>query len=782
MEFELDGKKITLEKGSTILEAALKEGKFIPHFCYHKKLSIAANCRMCLVEVEKSPKPVASCATPITDGMKVYTTSKMAIEAQKGVMEFLLINHPLDCPVCDQGGECRLQDLAVGYGRVESRFEEEKRAVTNKDMGPLISTEMTRCIHCSRCVRFSAEIAGEQEIGMNYRNNHVEVMPFIGKTVNSELSGNVIDLCPVGALTSKPYRHKHRSWELSRRKTISPHDGLGSNLLVQVDKYHKVVRVLPYENENLNECWISDRDRFSYEGLYHEDRILYPMIKYDNQWMKVDWNTALNYVAESLLRIKKEYSTNDIGVLANSISTTEELFLLQKLMRQLDINNIDYRLAQSDLYISPEDENKIRYIGGNINSILDCKSILLIGCLIRSEQPLLALKIRQAVKNGAELSSINVLKQDFLCQIENENNVVIDPREITNFLAQILKVLDPNNQEIDFSEVTPSNESKKIANSLTKESGLILLGEIAKSHPQYSLIQQLVQAISNITNIKIGFLSGSANEVGAQLVGCVPYKGFLNNKVKSGMDVMQMLTNPRKGYVLFNTELERDVYNSSLALAALKNAKSVTVISPYINEHIREYADVILPITPFTETAGSYINMQGDWQKFNGVTTPLGDSKPGWKVIRVLANILNLNGFDYDSIDGVREEISSLNENKDHLNNHISINKIKITTPELQNLVRVGTKGYYNTDSIVRRASSLQQTVLNNQTNVSINNQLHKDLQHNSTINVEQGSMVASFEVKADNIVAPNSVGLNMDKNTVGFAGLFDEIKIKSLD
>ena len=780
MEFELDGKKIILDKPSTILEVALKEGKFIPHFCYHKKLSIAANCRMCLVEVEKSAKPVASCATPITEGMKVYTSSKMAIEAQKGVMEFLLINHPLDCPVCDQGGECRLQDLAVGYGRGDSRYEEEKRAVTNKDMGPLISTEMTRCIHCSRCVRFSDEIAGEQEIGMNYRNNHVEVMSFIGKTVNSELSGNVIDLCPVGALTSKPYRHKYRSWELSRRKTISPHDGMGSNLQVQVDKYHKVVRVLPFENESLNECWISDRDRFSYEGLYHEERIEYPMIKYDNQWIKVEWETVIKYVSDSLQRIINEYSENDIGVLANSISTTEELFLLQKLMRQLNINNIDTRLAQSDLIVNPQDVNKVRYVGGKINDILQVKSLLLVGSLIRSEQPLLAHKIRQAVKRGLELNSINVLKQDFLCVVKND--VILDPREITEFLGNILKVLDPDNKVVDLLELTPSIQAQNIATSLKNESSLILLGEIAKSHPQYSVIQQLVQAIANITNSKIGFLAGSANEVGAQLVGAVPYKGFLNEKVKSGLDVMQMLVKPRKSYVLFNTELEYDAYNSSLAMHALKNAKSVIVFSAFINDNIRQYADVILPITPFTETAGSYINMQGDWQKFNAVTTPLGDSKPGWKVLRVLANTLGMTGFDYNSIDDVRNDLSLLNDCNDSLDNNVTINKIKIVPATLHGLIRVGVKGYYNTDSIVRRANSLQQTVLGKQPTLCVNNKLYQEINNNDHLMVEQRNISANFNTNVNDIVCSKSVLLAANQNTVGFAGLFDDIELKSLD
>jgi NADH-quinone oxidoreductase subunit G len=387
IELELDGKHVSAESGASILEVAIKEGKYIPHFCYHKKLSIAANCRMCLVEVEKSAKPLPACSTPVTEGMKIHTCSKLAVEAQKGVMEFLLINHPLDCPICDQGGECQLQDLAVGYGRSHSRFEEEKRAVTNKDLGPLVSTQMTRCIHCSRCVRFTDEIAGYQELGMSYRNNHVEVMPFIGKTVDSELSGNIIDICPVGALTSKPFRHSARTWELSRRKSISAHDSLGSNLVVQVDKYHKVVRVLPHENEELNECWISDRDRFSYEGLYHQDRVTKPMIKQNNEWLEVGWETAIDYVAKSINGIKIDHGADQIGVIASPTSTVEELYLLQKLMRKLEIYNLDSRLTQNDFALDGK-QSGVSFLGSDLNDFLNSKSVLVVGSIIRSEQPL----------------------------------------------------------------------------------------------------------------------------------------------------------------------------------------------------------------------------------------------------------------------------------------------------------------------------------------------------------------------------------------------------------
>src|SRR6185437_12763922 len=598
IEFELDGKQVSAPAGSNILEVALKEGRYIPHFCYHKKLSIAANCRMCLVEVEKAPKPLPACATPITEGMKIQTCSKLAAEAQKGVMEFLLINHPLDCPICDQGGECQLQDLAVGYGRSEARFEEEKRAVSNKDLGSLVSTEMTRCIHCSRCIRFTDEIAGFQELGMSYRNNHVEVMPFIGKTVNSELSGNIIDICPVGALTSKPFRNQYRSWELSRRKSIAPHDGLGSNIIVQVDKYHKVVRVLPLENEEINECWLSDRDRFSYEGLYHEERNTTPMIKQDGKWINTDWETAILYAAKSINGVKQDHGSDAIGVLASSISTTEELYLLQKLMRGIGVNNIDSRLAGSDFSL----DGKISgtpSLGAKITDFIASKSMLLIGSVLREEQPLIASKIRTAVKKGTELNVINVLKDDLLCDVKNQ--LMVDPREVVYTLAQVAKAAGVNLPNLDLRAVDISVEATNIAESLSNGNGYIVLGNVAKSLPDYSKVLVLAEAIAKKVNARFGQFAGLANEVGADLVGFVPYKGEFNLKVeKQGLNAMQMLQNPRRAYVLLNTELEYVAYNSAQALSALKQADTVVVLSPFISEEMKNYADVILPITPFT--------------------------------------------------------------------------------------------------------------------------------------------------------------------------------------
>lgn len=774
IELELDGKKVTAEPGSTILEVALGEGKYIPHFCYHKKLSIAANCRMCLVEVEKAPKPLPACATPISEGMKVSTCSKLAAEAQKGVMEFLLINHPLDCPICDQGGECQLQDLAVGYGRSDTRFEEEKRAVTNKDLGSLVSTEMTRCIHCSRCVRFTDEIAGFQELGMSYRNNHVEVMPFIGKTVDSELSGNIIDICPVGALTSKPFRNQYRSWELSRRKSIAPHDGLGSNIIVQVDKYHKVVRVLPLENEDINECWLSDRDRFSYEGLYHEERITDPMIKQDGKWVKTDWQTAIAYAAKSIDGVKTDHGANQIGVLSSSSSTTEELYLLQKLMRELGINNIDHRLSQSDFALDGNTVGTLS-LGDKLTNFTAHKSILVVGSVLREEQPLIASRLRKSVKQGLELNVINVLKEDLLCKVKNQ--IVVDPRQVLYTLAQVAKASGLT--DVDFAKVIVSKEAESISNSL-KQDGYIVLGAVARSLPDYSQIVALASKLAKHLNIKFGVLVTKANDVGADLVGFVPYKGEFNKTVKPGLNAKQMLDNKLKAYILLNTEPEHDSYNASSALKSLNQAATVIVLSPFLSANVKTYADVILPISPFSETAGSYVNMEGNWQKFNGVTRPLGDAKPAWKVLRVLANSLNVPGFDYESIEDIRAELTALDDTSLLLNYSVTHGGVKISPPILEGMIRFGIQGIYHADSITRRAHSLQQTTWSKLPTLSVNETVIKKLGvlNGESVMVEQGSHSQRLNLMVSNDLPDTVVLLAANNNTVGFAGRFDEINI----
>ncbi|MEN9947127.1 MAG: hypothetical protein RLZZ293_1513 [Pseudomonadota bacterium] len=779
IEFELDGKTVQAESGSTILEVALREGKYIPHFCYHKKLSIAANCRMCLVEVEKARGPAPACATPITEGMKVHTCSKLAVEAQQGVMEFLLINHPLDCPICDQGGECQLQDLAVGYGRSASRFNEEKRAVTDKDLGPLVKTTMTRCIHCSRCVRFTDEIAGYQELGMNYRNNHVEVMPFIGKTVDSELSGNIIDICPVGALTSKPFRDVARSWELSRRKSIAPHDALGSNIQVHIDKYHKVVRVLPLDNENLNECWLSDRDRFAYEGLYHQDRVSQPMIKQDGKWIKVDWETGLEYAAKSINGVKMDHGAKAIGVLASAISTSEELYLLQKMMRSIGVNNLDYRLDQQDF--SLDNQQYIASLGTTVNNLVNSKSILVVGSLLREEHPLITQRLRQVAKKGCELHVINLLAENIQAKLSTQ--LTVDPREFSYILAQILLAvtqLTKQTTSCDLSEIEPSTSAQKIAQSLVTHQGHIVLGRVARGLANYAKLVILANEIARLCAGTAGELPSLANEVGAQLVGFHPNYGAFKAKVEQGLNVRQMLENECKAYVLLNTELEQDAFNTQLALASLNKAQTVVVLSAYANEEMLEYADVILPITPFTETAGSYVNLQGDWQKFNGVTRPFAEAKPAWKVIRVLANKFNLAGFDYENIEDVRNELAELASPQQLLTNNLNCSAIKVTKPNYSNLIRFGITGIYQGDSIVRRASSLQQTNLAKQAVLSISSELAKKLNlvDDKEVIVKQTHAQRKFNLTICDKLAPSVVLLAKNSANVIFAGSYDPIEV----
>lgn len=782
IEFELDGKTVSAKPGSTILEVALQEGKYIPHFCYHKKLSIAANCRMCLVEVEKARGPAPACATPITEGMKVHTCSKMAVEAQQGVMEFLLINHPLDCPICDQGGECQLQDLAVGYGRSTSRFEEDKRAVVDKDLGPLVKTTMTRCIHCSRCVRFTDEIAGFQELGMSYRNNHVEVMPFIGKTVDSELSGNIIDICPVGALTSKPFRDTARSWELSRRKSISPHDALGSNIQVHVDKYHKVVRVLPLENDAINECWLSDRDRFSYEGLYHEERVTEPMIKQDGKWIKVDWETALNYAAKSINGVKMDHGSDAIGVLASAISTTEELHLLQKMMRGIGVNNLDYRLGQQDFSLDGKQEG-VNYLGSSIADFAANKSILVIGSMLREEQPLLAQRLRQAAKHDSEIHLVSLKQEDV--KIKLSSQITVDPRKFALVLGKILKAackLSGKTSSIDLSQIEPCEQTQAIAESLLKNNGHIVLGRIARSLADYGQLLILSNEIAAVVGGKSGILPDLANELGAQLVGFTPYRAAFNGYFTKGLNARQMLENQRKAYVLLNTELERDAYNTQLALAALNKADTVVVMSAYINEDMLQYADVILPITPFTETAGSYVNMQGTWQMFNGVTRPLGDSKPAWKVIRVLGNKFNLDGFEQDSIEDVRSELNGLKDTSSYLNNNAKFDSFAVSLPTITGLVRFGITGIYSGDSIVRRATSLQQTAWAKLPMLAISNQLASKLNliDGNEVVVKQSHAQNKYNVAVSETVASDVVLLAKDHSSINFAGSYDAIELNA--
>ena len=635
VEIEIDGKKVEVQEGSMVMDAANRLGTYIPHFCYHKKLSIAANCRMCLVEVEKAPKPLPACATPVTAGMIVRTHSEKAVKAQKDVMQFLLINHPLDCPICDQGGECQLQDLAVGYGPSSSRYEEEKRVVHAKDAGPLISMkEMSRCIHCTRCVRFGQEIAGVMEFGMLNRGEHAEITTFVNKTVDSELSGNMIDLCPVGALTSKPFRYSARTWELSRRKSVSPHDSLGANLVVQV-KGAQVMRILPLENDAINECWLSDRDRFAYEGLNSADRLTSPMIKQDGQWQTTDWQTALEYVAHGLRNVRHEHSVDSIAALATPYSTLEELSLLQKMIRGLGSENVDFRLRQSD---TVADRSFTPWLGMSIDAFSHLKRVFVIGSFLRKDHPLLAAKLRTAVRRGAQVSLLHATDDDLLMPIANK--LIAAPSDWLALLGEVA-VAVAQSKQIDapaaLAQLQPSATAKQIAAGLLSgEPRAIVLGNAAAQHPQASQLHALAQWIATNSNAHFGYLTEAANTVGGYLAKALPANRNL---------AVAQFTQAKKAYVLLNVEPELDCANPQLARSALDKAEMVVVMSPY--RHGMDYADVLLPIAPYSETSGTFVNAEGRAQGFNGTVKPLGDTRPAWKVLRVLGNLLSLDGFSY---------------------------------------------------------------------------------------------------------------------------------------
>ena len=695
VEIELDGQKVEVPPGSMVMHAAEKAGTYIPHFCYHKKLSIAASCRMCLVEVEKAPKPMPACATPVTMGMIVRTKSDKAIKAQKSVMEFLLINHPLDCPICDQGGECQLQDLAVGYGGGASRYEEEKRVVFHKNVGPLISMEeMSRCIHCTRCVRFGQEIAGVMELGMSHRGEHAEIETFVGQSVDSELSGNMIDVCPVGALTSKPFRYSARTWELSRRKSVSPHDSTGSNLIVQV-KNHQVMRVVPLENDAVNECWIADRDRFSYEALNGEDRLTQPMLKQGGEWKTVDWQTALEYVANGLKQVKADHGASAIGVLASPHSTVEELALAGALVRGLGSQNIDARLRHAD-FGNAAPVGAARWLGLPVAQLSSLQRVLVVGSNLRKDHPLFAQRIRQAARKGAQVNVLNAVSQDWAMSVKNEVLA-----ESTHWVAALAGIANAIGAETGVSapvSADVSDAARAVAKSLLGgEHKAILLGNAAAHHAQASSLLSLANWIAQHTGASVGYLTEAANTVGAQLVNALPGEG--------GLNAGQMLGGGLKAALLLNTE---PAFDSAAGTAGLQGAGMVVTLSPFKTN--LDISDVLLPIAPFTETSGYFVNAEGRLQSFHAVVRPLGDTRPAWKVLRVLGNLLGLPGFDADSSQAV------LAAALPGVASGEVVDAARLTNASSafidMNLIpgQPCVASIYQLDSLVRRASSLQLT------------------------------------------------------------------------
>ncbi|MGH8818461.1 MAG: NADH-quinone oxidoreductase subunit NuoG, partial [Achromobacter pestifer] len=612
VELTVDGNQVEVPEGSMVMHAAQKVGLYVPHFCYHKKLSIAANCRMCLVEVEKAPKALPACATPVTNGMVVHTCSEKARAAQKSVMEFLLINHPLDCPICDQGGECQLQDLAVGYGGSSSRYQEEKRVVFHKDLGPLVSAEeMSRCIHCTRCVRFGQEIAGVMELGMLGRGEHSEITTFVGRSSESELSGNMIDICPVGALTSKPFRYSARTWELARRRSVSPHDSLGANLVVQV-KGDRVMRVVPFEDEAVNECWISDRDRFSYEGLNSDDRLSAPMIKgTDGKWQEASWADALQAVAQGLSRVRDSFGAGQIGALASEYATTEEYALLGRLVRALGSENIDFRLRQTD----PAFDAALTgapWLGMPIAELDNLDRVLVVGSFLRKDHPLMAQRLRQAAKRGTQILMVDSAADDPLMPIAAR--ITVAPSELPRALAEVAVALAQTREQAvpaEFASVTPGENAKIIAASLASGTNTaVLMGNLAVASAQASTLAANGRAVADLAGGKFGFLTSGGNTVGGYLAGAVPGKG--------GKTAAAMLAEPLKAYVVLHAEPLLDADNGQQAIAALRGAQFAVALTPY-RSAAAEWADVMLPVSPFTETSGTYVNAQGLAQAQRGL-------------------------------------------------------------------------------------------------------------------------------------------------------------------
>ncbi|WP_278490083.1 NADH-quinone oxidoreductase subunit NuoG [Achromobacter insolitus] len=772
VELTVDGNKVEVPEGSMVMHAAQKVGLYVPHFCYHKKLSIAANCRMCLVEVEKAPKALPACATPVTNGMVVHTCSEKARAAQKSVMEFLLINHPLDCPICDQGGECQLQDLAVGYGGSSSRYQEEKRVVFHKDLGPLVSAEeMSRCIHCTRCVRFGQEIAGVMELGMLGRGEHSEITTFVGRSIESELSGNMIDICPVGALTSKPFRYSARTWELARRRSVSPHDSLGANLVVQV-KGDRVLRVVPFEDEAVNECWISDRDRFSYEGLNSEDRLSAPMIKgTDGKWQEASWSDALAAVAQGLSRVRDSFGAGQIGALASEYATTEEYALLGRLVRSLGSENIDFRLRQTD----PAFDAVLTgapWLGMPIAELDNLDRVLVVGSFLRKDHPLMAQRLRQAAKRGTQILMVDSAADDPLMPVAAR--ITVAPSELARALAEVAVALAQAKEQAvpaEFSSVVPGENAKLIAASLASGANTaVLMGNLAVASAQASTLAANGRAVAELAGGKFGFLTSGGNTVGGYLAGAIPGKG--------GKNAAAMLAEPLKAYVVLHAEPLLDADNGQQAIAALRGAQFAVALTPY-RSAAAEWADVMLPVSPFTETSGTFVNAQGLPQSFKGTVTPFGQTRPGWKVLRVLGNVLHLAGFDDETSESVRDAVLA-GGIEGRLSNEI---KAPLGLGQVASgLERVADVPIYRTDAMVRRSEPLQAAPASKKPAAAMNGRTLTSLGLTAgvKVRVSSGQGAVELETVQDDAVADRAVRISAAfENTAALGGAFGQISVE---
>ena len=712
LSIEIDGRSFQARKGQMLIEVADANAIPIPRFCYHEKLSVAANCRMCLVEVERAPKPLPACATPVMDGMKVFTRSKLARNAQKSVMEFLLINHPLDCPICDQGGECELQDVAMGYGRDVSRFNERKRAVEDKDLGPLIATDMTRCIHCTRCVRFGEEIGGMPELGATGRSEDMEIGTYITRSVDSELSGNVIDLCPVGALTSKPFRFRARAWEMEQRDGVAPHDAVGSNIHLHVRR-GRVLRVVPRANESINEVWISDRDRFGYEGLYSEDRVPAPMVKRDGAWSEVSWEEALEAAVKGLRAGVSEKGGDAVGALASASCTLEELYLFQKLVRGIGSANIDHRVRQRD-FSDQDAAPTYPAIGMGVDELERLEAALLVGSCTRKEHPIVNHRLRKAGLGGASVMYLDTMAHDL--NIAPAARIVVAPSKLADRLAAVtasaarLADRQPDGLQVLTQGVEVDSDAERIARSLLDaDRGAILLGPQAINHGDAAALRGLAACLADLTGATLGTLDEGANPAGAWIAGAVPHREANGTPVKqAGLDARAMIEAGLDAYLLMGLEPELDCADGARTRDALNAARFVVSLSTFRSEAMSEYADVILPIAAFAETEGTFVNLCGTRQRFAAAAPPWADSRPAWRVLRVLGNLFELTGFEQDSIEDVRSELGESGPAGDY--GWALPRSLPEPAGPLEGIERIAPVPIYATDPLVRRSEPLQAT------------------------------------------------------------------------
>ena len=754
IQITVDGRTLTARKGQMLIEVTDAAGIDVPRFCYHRKLSVAANCRMCLVEVEKAPKPLPACATPVMPGMVVKTNSKLAREAQQGTMEFLLINHPLDCPVCDQGGECELQDVAMGYGASASQYTEGKRVVMDKYIGPLIATEMTRCIHCTRCVRFGEEIAGVRELGATGRGENVRIGTYIEKSVSSEVSGNVIDICPVGALTARPSRFSARAWELSQAAAVSPHDSVGSNVYVHLDG-GDVNRVIPRDNEAINEVWISDRDRFSYQGLRSQERLQSPLIRVDGQLQETDWQTALLAATRAL-----KGSADSLGVLASASMTLEELYCVQKLARALGTNNIDHRLGQTD-FAAQDAAPVMPWLGMQFADLESLDAGLLVGSNIRKDQPIAALRLRKAAMAGAALSFIN--PRHFALHFEAAENIATRYDNMVAELYCIAKAAGADVANINNApDIQCTEQHQRIAKSLSNgKRAAVFLGNCAVQHPAYAQLHYLANSIAQACDATFSLFPERANTAGAWLAGVVPHRKAGGEKLKNpGLHAREMLEQPLNRYLLVGCELEFDAANPAQAQDALAASNGVVNICAFLSESVREYADVVLPMAIFSETYGTYVNAAGTWQSSQGMVAPIGEARPAWKIFRVLADNLNIAGLDYDNPQAITRELQSHCAQLELNNNTEFSNEFSFSAAQDSTLLRAGETPIYATDPLVRRSEPLQKTRDGKQAYASMScNQLHAlKFSDGDTLSITQGSGAAQLIARADNGVPDGCV------------------------